>query len=163
MTDFQGKCWLAAQGLSGSAQLATGNGEHLFICTHNRTGCPSAVEHKKDNLSQPTFAEAQSACLAEWDYKHNNGEGFYPDHSWQQQAGALICSCCPRGQPHCWRAMPNTRISHDTGCAVCAGQQSCVCNSLEALFPSFAAEFNVDKTGFAPSESYSKLQLAGGS
>ena len=30
--------------------------------------------------------------------------------------------------------------------------QTCVCNSLKSLFPSVAAEFDVAKNGFAPSE-----------
>ena len=44
------------------------------------------------------------------------------------------------------------RITNGTGCAVCAGRQACVCNSLESLFPLIAAEFDVDRNGIAPSE-----------
>ena len=47
--------------------------------------------------------------------------------------------------------MPNNRIGQGAGCAVCAGRQACVCNSLESLFPLVAAEFDSDKSGFAPS------------
>ena len=38
------------------------------------------------------------------------------------------------------------------GCPVCAGQQACVCNSLLSLCPSVAAEFDVAKNGFPPSQ-----------
>ena len=44
------------------------------------------------------------------------------------------------------------RVRKGSGCAVCAGLQACVCNSLEALFPLVAAEFDVDRNGFGPSE-----------
>ncbi|KAL3154990.1 hypothetical protein ABBQ38_011515 [Trebouxia sp. C0009 RCD-2024] len=106
------------------------------------------------NTSQPTFAEAQPAELAEWDHERNEAEGFYP-HRLTLGSHKLvhwICSCCPRGQPHRWTASPANRISNGSGCAVCAGWQACVCNSLETWFPSVAAEFDVDMNGFAPSE-----------
>lgn len=121
---------------------------------HSRAGCPKCSHAQKVKVSQPTFAEAQPACLAEWDHEHNEAEGFYPDFI-TLGSGKLvhwICSCCPRGQPHRWTAPPYGRVAHGKGCAVCAGRQACVCNSLESLFPSIAAEFDVDKNGFAPSE-----------
>ncbi|KAL3144789.1 hypothetical protein ABBQ38_001901 [Trebouxia sp. C0009 RCD-2024] len=104
--------------------------------------------------SHPTFAEAQPAELAEWDYEHNDAEGFYPHKVTLGSAKQVhwICSCCPRGQPHRWTAAPYARIGLGTGCAVCAGRQACVCNSLESLFPSVAADLDVDKNGFAASE-----------
>ncbi|KAL3144775.1 hypothetical protein ABBQ38_001889 [Trebouxia sp. C0009 RCD-2024] len=122
--------------------------------TTTRAGCPRcSIEGRKQN-SQPTFAEAQPACLVEWDHEQNEAEGFYP-HNITLGSRKLvhwICSRCPRGQPHRWTARPANRISNGTGCAVCAGQQACVCNSLESLVPSIAAEFDVDNNGFAPSE-----------
>ena len=102
----------------------------------------------------PTFAEAEPACLAEWDYKRNEEEGFHP-HKITLGSRKLvhwICPCCPIEQPHCRRAMPNNRIYMDSGCAVCSGWQACVRNSLESLFPSVAADFDEDKNGFEPSE-----------
>ena len=121
---------------------------------HSRAGCPKCSHAQKVKVSQPTFAEAQPACLAEWDHEHNEAEGFYPDFI-TLGSGKLvhwICSCCPRGQPHRWTAPPYSRVGLGRGCAVCAGHQACVCNSLRSLFPSIAAEFDVDKNGFAPSE-----------
>ena len=123
-------------------------------CVHSRAGCPMCSNAQKVKLSQPTFAEAQPACLAEWDYEHNETDGFYPEVI-TLKSGKLvhwICSCCPRGQPHRWTALPYSRTSVGSGCAVCAGHQACVCNSLESLFPSIAAELDVAKNGFAPSE-----------
>ena len=84
----------------------------------------------------------------------NEAEGFYPHKVTlgSNKQVHWICSCCPRGQPHRWTAPPYSRIGDGKGCAVCAGKQPCVCNSLESLFPSIAAELDVDKSGFAPSE-----------
>ena len=48
--------------------------------------------------------------------------------------------------------MPHDRIGKGSGCNVCAGRQACVCNSLEAVFPALAAEFDTEKNGFPPSE-----------
>ena len=122
--------------------------------TRTRSGCPKCSRANKVVQSQPTFSEAQPACLAEWDYERNDAEDIYPDNTTlgSQKLVHWVCSCCPRGQPHRWTAKPLMRISNGSGCAVCAGRQACVCNSLESLFPLIAAEFDVGKNGFAPSE-----------
>ena len=115
------------------------------------------VVQSKGYQSQPTFAEAQPACLAEWDHEHNRARGIYLDNTTlgSGKLAALvpwICPCCPRGRPRSWTAPPYSHIAKGTGCAVCAGRQACVCNSLVSLFPSVAAEFDWDRNGFAPSE-----------
>ena len=120
----------------------------------SNSGCAKCSSAARTLQPQPTFAEAQPAELAEWDHERNEAEGLYP-HEVTLGSGKKvhwICSRCPRGQPHRWTATPPNRISNGSGCAVCAGQQACVCNSLEALFPSIAAEFDVDKNGCAPFE-----------
>ena len=122
--------------------------------TRRGSGCAKCSAKSRIQQGQPTFAEAQPAELAEWDHERNKAEGLYP-HKVSLGSGKQvhwICSCCPMGQPHRWTAMPDRRIGRSSGCAVCAGQQACVCNSLESLFPSIAAEFDVDKNGFSPSE-----------
>ncbi|KAL3144715.1 hypothetical protein ABBQ38_001840 [Trebouxia sp. C0009 RCD-2024] len=119
-----------------------------------RAGCPKCSLAARSLQSQPTFDVAQPAELAEWDHVRNEAEGFYP-HKVTLGSGKQVhwvCSRCPAGQPHCWTAPPYSRIGDGKGCAVCAGKQPCVCNSLESLFPSIAAELDVDKSGFAPSE-----------
>ena len=119
-----------------------------------RAGCPKCSHMQKVKRSQPTFAEAQPACLAEWDYECNAANGMYPNDL-TLGSGKLVhwvCSCCPKGQPHRWTAMANNRTRLGSGCPFCAGQQACVCNSLESLVPSVAAEFDVDKNGFGPAE-----------
>ncbi|KAL3150082.1 hypothetical protein ABBQ38_013426 [Trebouxia sp. C0009 RCD-2024] len=125
-----------------------------------RAGCPKCSARQRKQQPQPTFAEAQPPELAEWDYERNDAEGFYP-HKITLGSGKLvhwIGSCCPRGQPHRWMATARNRISLGQGCGVCAARQACVCNSLESLFPSVAAEFDVDNNGFAPSQITARSQ-----
>ena len=127
-----------------------------------RTGCPRCSRARKVNQPQPTFAEAQPACLAEWDHDRNDAEDIYPDNTTlgSNKKVHWICLCCPRGQPHRWTATPYNRVGAGSGCPACAGsgcpasagKQACLCSSLESLFPSLAAEFDVDKSGFKPSE-----------
>ena len=122
--------------------------------TRNMSGCPKCSLANNFSQPQPTFAEAQPACLAEWEYERNDAKDIYPDKT-TLGSGKLvhwICSCCPRGQPHHWIATPQARVRKGSGCAVCAGHQACVCNSLESLFPALALEFDVDRNDFAPSE-----------
>ena len=121
---------------------------------HTSAGCPKCSRALRVTQPQPTFAEAQPAKLSEWDFERNDAEGFYPEGIILGSTKQVhwICSHCLRGQPHRWRPSPKSRIGHGKGCAVCAGKQACVCNSLESLSPSVAAEFDVDKNGFAPSK-----------
>ena len=119
-----------------------------------RAGCPKCSHVLRVTQPQPTLAEAQPACLAEWDFERNDAKGIF---TYDITLGSgkqvhWICSCCPRGQPHRWTATANNRAKKGKGCPVCAGHSACVCNSLESLFPSVAAEFDVERNGFAPSE-----------
>ncbi|KAL3144677.1 hypothetical protein ABBQ38_001805 [Trebouxia sp. C0009 RCD-2024] len=126
----------------------------MFQRVRASAGCPKCSLASRVMHPQPTFAKAQPAELAEWDHERNEAEGFYPHEVTlgSNKQVHWICSCCPRGQPHRWTAPPSSRVHSGEGCAVCAGRQACVCNSLESLYPSLAAEFDVEKTGFAPSE-----------
>ena len=121
---------------------------------HNKSGCPKCSQASPVTRWQPTFAAAQPACLAEWDYERNQEDGIHPENITlgSNKQVHWVCSCCPRGQPHHWTAAPYSRIGHGSRCAVCTGQQACACNSLESLFPHVAAEFDVDKNGFTASQ-----------
>ena len=126
----------------------------IFMRTSNRAGCPKCSQTNRVIQSQPTVLEAQPACLAEWDYERNVAEDIYPDNTTfgSNKLVHWVCSCCPRGQPHRWTAPPYSRIANCTGCPFCTGKQACVCNSLEPFFPVIAAEFDLDKNGFGPSD-----------
>ena len=122
--------------------------------THRQSGCPKCSQANKVTQSHPTFLKAQPACLADWDYERNDADDIHPESTslGSRKQVHWVCSCCPRGQPHRWTAKISTRISQGHGCPVCAGQQACICNSLESVFPAVAAEFDVIKNGYAPSE-----------
>ena len=119
-----------------------------------KAGCPKCSHVLRVTHSQPTLAEAQPACLAEWDFERNDAQGIYPCDITLGSGKQVdwICSCCPKGQPHRWTAATNNRAKKGRGCPVCAGRSACLCNSLESLFPSVAAEFDVEKNDFAPSD-----------
>ena len=127
---------------------------HIMGRTQNRSGCPKCSQANSVRQTQPTLFDAQPPCLAEWDYELNDAEDIYHDNITlgSEKLVHWICSCCPRGQPHRWTASPSRRIGSGSGCLVCAGRQACVCNSLASLFPVIAAEFDVDKNGFGPSD-----------
>ncbi|KAL3150115.1 hypothetical protein ABBQ38_013454 [Trebouxia sp. C0009 RCD-2024] len=118
------------------------------------SGCRKCSARNRTQQPQPTFAEAQPPELAQWNHERNDAEGFFPHNVTlgSDKQVHWICSCCPRGQPHRWTARPNDRVSKGQGCPMCDGKHVCRCNSLESLCPSIAAEFDVDKNGFAPAE-----------
>ncbi|KAL3143778.1 hypothetical protein ABBQ32_003607 [Trebouxia sp. C0010 RCD-2024] len=125
----------------------------IALRVRKRAGCPKCSSKNSKKQSQPTFAEGQPSELAEWDHERNKAAGFYPHEVTlgSQKPVHWICSRCPRGQPHRWTARPGHRM-YGEGCVVCAGRQACLCNSLQSLVPSVAAELDVDRNGFSPSE-----------
>ena len=158
------RCWNHSKNERSAEQVVAGSGlrpewkcptcnwewQAPVFTRRRRNGCPKC--NKKQ--PQPTFAEAQPVELAEWDCERNIAEGMHSENNTlgSNQQVHWVCSCCPRGQPHRWTAPPHSRMGDGTGCPVCAGQQTCVCNSLESLFPLFADDFDVGKNGFGPSE-----------
>ena len=163
------KSWNYSKNVSSPEQVLGGSGvEAEWQCpvckqkwrasinrrVHTGSGCAKCSTRNRTRRSQPTFAEAQPAELAEWDHERNNEDGLYPHKITLCSSKHVhwICLCCPRGQLHRWTATPADRMSNGSGCPCCAGMQACVCNSLESLFPAIAAEFDEDKNGFAPAE-----------
>ena len=125
------------------------------------TGCPQCaqIRRRAKHLKHPTFAECQDpevkAVLAQWDHERNAAENNYP-HNITLQSGKPIhwlCTKCPAGQKHSWSAQPCARTGqHKAGCPVCAGKVACRCNSLQALYPDTAAEWDHDKNEGQPSD-----------
>lgn len=126
-----------------------------------KTGCPSCANmaRTKNHFKRPTFAECQdpemTALLAEWDYKRNAAEGNYTQNTTLGSAKPIwwLCKQCPAGQEHRWTATPRRRTSfHKTGCPVCAGKVACQCNSLQALYPNIAAEWDFGQNAHQPKD-----------
>ncbi|KAL3130471.1 hypothetical protein ABBQ38_008291 [Trebouxia sp. C0009 RCD-2024] len=111
------------------------------------TGCPMCALLKK-RTKHPSFAECNHPLLAEWDHERNATRGNRPDNVTLQSGKRIfwLCTKCPAGQVHSWSATPAHRSGYNrTGCPFCAGKAACRCNSLQALYPGIAAEWDHSK------------------
>ena len=125
-----------------------------------KTGCPECTQNiRRKQKKHPTFAECQDpqgkACLAEWDHERNAPQGNFPNNTTLQSRKQIfwLCTKCPASQLHSWPAKAHTRTGKDqTGCPVCAGKAACKCNSLQALYPDIAAEWDHAKNEGQPSD-----------
>ncbi|KAL3157826.1 hypothetical protein ABBQ32_012247 [Trebouxia sp. C0010 RCD-2024] len=124
----------------------------------NRPGCPECAKNTKTRKKQtrhPTFAECQHPLLPEWDHKRNATQGHFPDNTRLRSGKKVfwLCTHCPAGQEHSWPAMPYLRTTgRMSGCPFCAGRAACRCNSLQALYPDIAAEWDHSKNEGQPSD-----------
>ncbi|KAL3153713.1 hypothetical protein ABBQ32_013309 [Trebouxia sp. C0010 RCD-2024] len=124
----------------------------------SKTGCPQCAKDAnktKKKTKHPTFAECKHPLLAEWDHKRNAARGNSPDNTKLQSGKHIfwLCTKCPAGQEHRWPAQPHHRTSRrPTGCPYCAGMIACRCNSLQALYPDTAAEWDHGKNHSQPSD-----------
>ncbi|KAL3147894.1 hypothetical protein ABBQ32_002610 [Trebouxia sp. C0010 RCD-2024] len=110
-------------------------------------GCPMCALFKKPT-KHPTFAKGNHPLLAEWDHDRNAAHGNHPDNVTLGSRKQIfwLCTKCPVGQVHSWSATPNDRSGRRrSGCPVCAGMVACRCNSLQALYPDIAAEWDHSK------------------
>lgn len=101
----------------------------------------------------PTFAECNHPLLAEWDHKHNAAQGHFPDQVRLRSSKKIFWQCakCPAGREHSWSAKPSTRTGGiKSGCPFCARMAACACNSLHALLPETAAEWDYSQNQGLP-------------
>ena len=127
----------------------------------NKHGCPKCGgrARSKKQTKHPTFAECQDphskAVLAEWDHERNPLQEHFPHNTTLKSSKQIfwLCHKCPAGQEHSWSASPHNRTGRSkTGCPFCAGQAACKCNSLPALYPGIAAEWDYAKNTKQPSD-----------
>ncbi|KAL3147879.1 hypothetical protein ABBQ32_002600 [Trebouxia sp. C0010 RCD-2024] len=121
-----------------------------------KSGCPVCAQDAKRNprTKQLTFAECQHPLLAEWDHARNAAQRNCPDKVRLQSNQQIfwLCNKCAKGQEHSWSAQPYSRTSRGrTGCPYCAGQAACRCNSLQAMYPDIAAEWDHARNKGQPS------------
>ncbi|KAL3152656.1 hypothetical protein ABBQ38_012254 [Trebouxia sp. C0009 RCD-2024] len=121
-------------------------------------GCKQCADNAKKARIQtkhPTFAECKHPLLAEWDHQRNAAQGHYPDKITlrSQKQISWLCNKCPAGQEHSWSASPGNRTGcNKSGCPLCAGMAACKCNSLQALYPDIAAEWDYSRNPDQPSD-----------
>ena len=137
---------------------------HCQVCGHRWTvspdrrvsqqsGCPKCAP-RGTVTTHPTFAECQHPLLAEWDHTRNDAFGNYPNNTKLRSSKQIfwVCSKCPAGQEHSWSATPHHRTDRrQSGCPICVGHVACRCNSLQALFPNIAAEWDYKNNKGEPS------------
>ena len=121
-----------------------------------KAGCPHCAQKARTakKTQHPSIAE-DPVLLAQWDHKRNADLGHFPDKIRRKSAKQIywLCKKCPAGQQHSWPAPPYSRTScSKIGCPFCAGHAACKCNSLQALYPSIAAEWDHDKNPSQPSD-----------
>ena len=124
-----------------------------------KSGCPQCAQKAKSNkkIKHPTIAE-DPVLLAQWDHNRNAHQGLFPDQIRLKSNRKIfwLCSKCPAKHEHSWFAQPcNRTIRGKQGCPYCAGSAACECNSLQALFPGIAAEWDHGKNKTQPSDYFS--------
>jgi Probable Zinc-ribbon domain len=81
--------------------------------------------------------------VQEWDYDRN---GVLGPADVTAGSGRRVWWVCRRGPDHHWRAKPNNR-TYGAGCPFCTNRRVSVTNSLDALYPQVAAEWDPDANG----------------
>ena len=123
-----------------------------------QAGCKQCADNERKGkklTKYPTFAECNHPLLAERDHKRNAAQGDFPDKVTLRSAKKIfwLCTKCPAGQEHSWSAQPATRTGRiKRGCRFCAGKGACRCNSLQALHPDTAAEWDYTKNQGQPND-----------
>ena len=126
-----------------------------------KAGCPQCADNRrtKKRIRHPTFAVCQDphsqAVLAQWDHERNASKENFPHNTrlYSHKQIFWLCTKCPAGQQHSWSAAPNHRSGkNETGCPFCAGHAACKCNSLQALYPAIAAEWDYAKNQSQPGD-----------
>jgi len=130
--------------------------------TRGKTGCPECAKRnggrKADGSRQkhPAFAKAKHALLEQWDHDRNTENGDFPDNTTLKSQKLIWWCCheCPVGKDHSWQARPKDRNSDKkaTGCPFCVGHKVCNCNSLEAVCPEIAADFDTEQNGVSAAQ-----------
>ena len=119
-----------------------------------KSGCPQCAQNAKSDkkFKHPTVAE-DPVLWAQWDHSRNANQGKFPDKIRLKSSRKIfwLCSNCTAKQEHSWSAQPCNRTSRSKpGCPYCAGKVACQCNSLQALYPSVALEWDHGKNKGQP-------------
>ena len=120
----------------------------------DNSGCPKCSNRLKGYTRQPTLTASNHPVMVDFDYSRNQEAGLDPDRITLGSNKKIhwICRNCPRGQPHLYRASPDSRIRRKTGCPYCSSVKACVCNSLQSLYPALAAEWDTARNGVGPDQ-----------
>ncbi len=120
------------------------------------TGCPECynLRRSQPRMRHRALADSGHPVMKEWDYELNEQQGLDP-HKITLRSNKRcnwICRQCPAGQLHRWKAAPLVRTLQASGCPYCSGLKACKCNSLQALSPEVAAEWDYVKNEGTPDD-----------
>ena len=155
-------------GLKPAQVIAGGSTKYWWRCKKNKahewetsmnlrikgSQCPYCSHHKvsKDNCLSREFPYL-AAQLHPTKNGNKNGSNIAP------QSGILVWWLCQKGPDHEWQAKPSNRTSRGSGCPCCSGKKACSTNSLAALFPSIAKEWDHQKNKLTPDQVTAKSSL----
>ncbi len=134
----------------------------------DKTRCPKCMHKSKSWNRQPTLTQSQHpailqgvgsvSLMLEFDFERNRRAGLDPDKITAGSNNMVhwVCTKCPKGQPHLFVASPRRRIGLDHGCPCCANKRACICNSLQSLYPTLAAEYDIARNGVGPEQVLSR-------
>ena len=129
-------------------RVAKGTGCHK--CFSKRAG------HRKDGSRRkhPTFAECNHPLLSEWDHDRNAVQGLIPEDITlgSHKPVHWVCRQCSFSILHKWVSTPSARILNQNGSPYCSRSAVCKCNSLAALFPELAQEWDYSKNEAGPDD-----------
>ena len=122
--------------------------------TYGETGCPECHRVKQAGRTQqrhPVLAEGQPEVMQLWDWEANGLAGLDPGKlkCFSRKKANWVCHKCPKGQPHWWQARIS-EVTRGSRCPSCFGRQACSCNSLQALHPTIAAEWDYTRNARGP-------------
>ena len=118
------------------------------------TGCPKCSRKAMGYTRQPTLTASNNPLMAEFDHIRNREAGLDPDRITLRSHKNVhwMCSNCPRGWPHMYMASPDSRFGSKSGCPYCSSKLTCICNSLQSLYPALAAEWDTARNGVGPDQ-----------
>ena len=130
----------------------------------NSTGCPHCHDARRGRKADgsrtrhPTFQASDHPLMLEWDEEANIRDGLFPDKITlcSNKQVNWVCHSCPVGCVHRYKAKPTSRTVLKSGCPYCFGHKACKCNSLQALFPDIAQEWDSGRNKGTPDDYASK-------
>ena len=127
---------------------------HVFKKVDDNSGCPECSNRSKGYTRQPTLTASNHPVMVEFDHSRNQEAGLDPDKITlgSNKKVHWVCSNCPKGQPHLYMASPKTRTSQKKGCPYCSSKRVCICNSLQSLYPTLAADWDTARNGVGPDQ-----------
>ena len=114
--------------------------------TRQRTGCPQCANLEVSSANNLQYLSP--ALAKQFDVAAN---GYTPDLVVATSA-KKVWWVCPLGPDHRWEASPANRYTYGHGCPYCVGKQVSISNSLQALHPGIAHQFDVEANRTGPEQ-----------